>query len=157
MFKATKKSLTTGRQLTVRLYRIWQAMVRRCDNPKVHDYVWYGGRGIRVCDEWRSYPAFRAWAVANGYSKHGTIDRKDSDGHYEPANCRWIPGHQQNWTKRNTVWLTVGAETKPLPQWAAERGIALHTLMGRYRRGWSPAAIIDTLPRRGRRPKATVC
>lgn len=73
-----------------RLYRIWQNMLNRCRNKNVEKYRSYGARGICVCDEWKEFPAFYEWAVANGYSDDLTIDRIDVDGNYEPGNCQWI-------------------------------------------------------------------
>lgn len=54
-------------------------------------YHRYGGRGIKICDEWNdSYEAFAAWARDNGYADDLQIDRIDNDGNYEPSNCRFV-------------------------------------------------------------------
>lgn len=79
-----------------RAYRIWQLMKRRCTNCNDSGYYAYGGRGIKICDEWlHSSEAFMDWAYANGYSDNLEIDRIDPDGNYEPSNCRWIT-HEEN-------------------------------------------------------------
>jgi len=74
-----------------RLYGILNGMKQRCYNPKRETYKWYGGKGVRVCDQWKdSYVNFKRWALANGYMDNLSIDRIDSDGDYSPDNCQWI-------------------------------------------------------------------
>lgn len=73
-----------------RLYNIHKGMIYRCENTKTANYKKYGGRGIKVCDEWHDYSKFKEWALANGYADNLTIDRIDPDGNYEPLNCRFI-------------------------------------------------------------------
>lgn len=69
-------------------------MKYRCYNPKATSYYWYGGKGIKVCDEWlgdNGFNNFAEWSLKNGYSEALTIDRIDSTKDYCPQNCQWIP------------------------------------------------------------------
>lgn len=78
-----------------RLYTIWRCMRQRCQNPNNSNYIDYGGRGIKVCDEWQSYFNFRDWALSHGYADDLSIDRIDVNGNYEPGNCRWATAKAQ--------------------------------------------------------------
>lgn len=88
-----------------RLYGVWAGMKYRCENPNAPKYPIYGGRGIKVCDEWQDYAKFREWACENGYNPDApygkcTIDRIDVDKGYEPTNCRWVDMKIQNNNRR---------------------------------------------------------
>ncbi len=74
---------------STQLYKVWNNMRKRIYNPSNPNYPNYGGRGIKICKEWETYPPFKAWALSNGYSPSLSIDRVDNDGNYTPANCRW--------------------------------------------------------------------
>lgn len=95
---ATRKAIECCRvhgESKTRLHRIWNGMLQRCENPHREKYPIYGGRGIKVCEEWHSYTSFRDWAIENGYAEHLSIDRINNDGDYEPANCRWATPKEQ--------------------------------------------------------------
>lgn len=85
-----------------RLYRIWNTMLQRCENPKSDAYQNYGGRGIKVCERWHDYRLFHQ-DVIEGYQSHLTIDRIDNDGHYQPGNTQWSTRKIQNRHNRHTV------------------------------------------------------
>ena len=79
-----------------RLRKLWYGMRERCNNPKAYNYHRYGGRGIKICEEWNTFDVFESWSYANGYNDTLTIDRIDIDGDYTPLNCRWVDLHIQN-------------------------------------------------------------
>lgn len=93
---------TTHNNSNTRLYRIWVHFKGRCNNPKDRAYKKYGGRGIKICEEWQEFEPFYNWAMANGYNDTLTIDRIDVNGNYEPNNCRWTSYKTQVRNRRIT-------------------------------------------------------
>ncbi len=83
------------------LYSRWKGMKKRCYNPNEPQFRDWGGRGIRVCDEWgNDFKVFYDWAMSNGYEKGLQLDRINNDGNYEPNNCRWVTQAENNKNKR---------------------------------------------------------
>jgi len=128
-----------------RLYGIWCQMKNRCYNTRVEKYPSYGGRGIRVCEEWRqNFLTFRRWALDNGYDSNLQIDRRDNDGNYEPSNCRWVSSKEQQRNRSNSSFITAFGETKLRKEWLADERcqVSQDTLRARLKRGWAPEQAI---------------
>ncbi len=120
-----------------RLYGIWNGIKQRCNNPNRPKYKSYGGRGIKVCNEWNtSFKSFYDWAMANGYRDDLTIDRIDVNGNYEPSNCRWTSLKEQSYNKTTSKFISYNGEVKTLAEWAQEYGIKYGTLFYRIKNGW---------------------
>ena len=119
-----------------RVYNIWCDIKKRCNNPNSWAFQHYGGRGIRVCEQWQNdFQAFHDWAMANGYEDHLTIDRIDNDGNYEPGNCRWVTQEIQNDNTRRTHYITVNGETLNIKGWAKRLKIKRSSIDSAHKRG----------------------
>jgi hypothetical protein len=87
--------------------KVWYAMISRCNNKKCASFVGYGGRGIKVCEEWLDIRNFLAW-VDNTRIEGYSIDRINNDGDYEPSNCRWADATTQACNQRMNKTNTSG-------------------------------------------------
>lgn len=123
------------------VHRRWVNMKRRCYDVKNRDYYNYGGRGIKVCERWLdSFLNFLADMGEPPTEAH-TLDRfPDSDGNYEPGNCRWATRAEQVDNRRVTLRLTFNGETLTAKQWALRLGVNYWTLWERIKLG-QPAEI----------------
>lgn len=126
------------------LYSVWNDMKYRCENPHAYNYNNYGGRGIKLCDEWHEFEPFYEWSMNNGYEKGLSIDRIDNSGDYEPDNCRWVDMKIQGRNRRTNVYLTYNGETKSVPEWAEIVGISRRVIAERVRKGWSVEKALTT-------------
>lgn len=123
-----------------RIYNVWHTMKERCYVPTQISYPNYGGRGIKVCDEWLDFIPFMNWAYENGYdenSKRGecTLDRIDPNKDYCPENCRWVPYSVQANNKTDNVYLEYNGIIDTLSNHARRAGIKPELAEGRYLKG----------------------
>ena len=119
------------------LYNKWGSMKTRCYYPQSKDYKNYGGRGIKICDEWLNYDNFRNWSISTGYQEGLTIDRIDNDRNYEPSNCKWITMKEQQRNKRNNRIITYNGKSLTLVEWGEIYNINPDRIGARLKNGWS--------------------
>lgn len=144
-----RKTRTTHGMTNTRLFHIWDSMKERCKIDNDNHKHW-AGKGIRVCDEWlgeNGFENFRDWSYENGYSDELTIDRIDSNGDYEPSNCRWVDYFAQNNNSSNNVRMECFGETKTISEWSREYGINYSTFYSRIRHGWDIERALLTKPK----------
>ena len=132
-----ERAMTHGMTKT-RLYREWAGIIQRCENPKDTSYKRYGKQGIAVCEEWHKFEVFKDWAMANGYSDDLTIDRIDSNGNYEPSNCRWVDVVAQNNNQKTNVTFEYNGETHTLAEWSRLYGMNYHCFYARWQKNQNP-------------------
>lgn len=107
-----------------RIYKIWRGMKSRCSKEDTGTNSWeeYGGRGIRVCQEWDNeetgFENFKKWSYENGYEDTLTIDRIDVNKNYSPNNCKWATLKEQGRNKRNNRMIEYKGEVKCLSEWS---------------------------------------
>ncbi|WP_024295019.1 hypothetical protein [Lacrimispora indolis] len=139
------KTLRNPKKENLSLWNSYHSMKKRCLNPNCKRYKDYGGRGIKICEEWlKGFDAFADWAKANGYRNGLTIERKDVNGNYEPDNCIWITKQQQAFNKRDSIFVTYRGRTKDLMVWCNELGLTYDTFHNRITCGWSPEKAFES-------------
>ena len=132
-------------------YRLWWAMIMRCELKAGPRYDRYGGRGIKVCPRWReSFAAFLE-DMGSRPSKAHSIDRINNDGDYEPSNVRWATRAEQNANKtqrKSRYKVQHNGMARSISDLAREAGISTNTMKHRLERGW-PLSRALTEPVRG--------
>lgn len=134
------------------VYQAWRGTLNRCYRPRTKGYGNYGGRGITVCDRWRfgenGVSAFECFFQDMGHppSSEHSIDRRDTNGNYEPANCHWILFETQSRNMRSNRWLTGFGKTQLMEDWGKEYRIAPAVLYnGIVKRGHSLEHVIQSV------------
>lgn len=128
-------------------YSSWDCMIQRTTNPKCKAFVYYGGRGITVCESWKRFLNFVA-DMGQPPSDKPTIERIDNDKGYGPDNCRWATRMEQQNNRRGNRLLQVGDKTQTATQWAREVGLLPHTVHSRLHRGWSIERALEVINER---------
>ena len=124
------------------MYNIWRHMKSRCNNPNDAKFKNYGGRGIKVCDEWNDFVNFHEWCIESGYSDSLELDRIDNNGDYTPINCRWTTRKVQcNNFSRNHI-ITHEGISHTLQEWSEILSVNKSTMSTRAWRGWSDEEIL---------------
>ncbi len=130
----------------------WSSMIGRCYNPKSRRYALYGGRGISVCDRWLAKFSSFYTDMGPRPSDGHSLDRIDSNGNYEPGNCRWADIETQNRNRSNVRrWVVAGREMT-IPEIAEHTGYTKNCIHLRFRNGWTIDEVLAG--RRDRKRKA---
>ena len=145
--KAARRKKVHGRRRGVydtksRHRQAWRHMISRCHNPAAKDWKWYGAKGIRVCERWHNYDAFRE---DMGHRPPGmTLERIDNNGDYEPGNCRWATRAEQMRNRSNTLRVANGDKMLSASDVADISGIPQNVVGSRIKLGWAYDRIIST-------------
>lgn len=134
------QNLKTHGLSKTRLHRIWHSMYCRCYYPSTNQYKNYGGKGIKVCEEWKyaqGFINFYNWAINNGYSDELTIDRIDNEKDYSPENCRWLTLKEQSNHRTNNRVIEYNGIKHTLSEWCEIYNINPVTFSDRLKRGWT--------------------
>ena len=118
-----------------RIFKIWAGVRKRCNNSNMKSYDDYGGRGIKVCEEWDSFVCFYN-DMAEGYSDELTLERNDPNGDYCKYNCRWANMKEQARNKRNSVFIELDGFKRTAAEWGEIMNMGSSTIIWRIKNGW---------------------
>lgn len=144
-----KTHTTHGESKKTIEYQTWCSIKARCCNPNSKSYVWYGERGITICDEW--IDSFQNFLADMGRRPKGcTIERKDVNGSYSPSNCIWASNKEQGRNRRNNVIVVFNGTSMTMIEASKRSGIRFATLGRRVRAGWPPDRLFNPVQPWGR-------
>ena len=127
-----------------RLLGIWNSMKTRCYSSNSINYKYYGGKGIKICNNWLIFDNFYIWSMNNGYKDKLSIDRIDSNGDYCPENCRWVT-RSENSKMSTSKLITFEGLTMNLTDWEKHFGFKRDFIAYRLRSGWAFEKAINTV------------
>lgn len=116
-------------------YSVWEKMHARCHYKKHKNYKNYGGRGIKICERWHTFKNFLADMGAR--PKGLTIERIDTNGDYEPTNCRWATFAEQRRNQRRSIFVEYEGERLLLMDLCAKLGLSRGIVYGRLKSRWT--------------------
>lgn len=131
-----------GRNRQTSEYRIWQGMVKRCEDPRCVAFPNYGGRGIKVAPELRTFEGFLAHMGPRPVGL--TLERINNNGNYEPGNVCWATRKAQGRNSRHNHILTFRGMAQPISAWTEMLGFKRTTIGQRLRYGWSTERALST-------------
>jgi hypothetical protein len=131
------------------VFFVWNGMVQRCINPNNKKWADYGGRGILVCERWRTFENF--YADMGDRPDGMSLDRIDNDEGYSPGNVRWATATEQARNQRSNVMISFDGVTQTLRAWADQLGIHYSTLKGRHQRGEAVSDLFRPVKKQGAR------
>jgi hypothetical protein len=134
-----------------RTYRIWMLMHQRCSNPKSTPYPFYGALGVSVCDAWSDFAQFLADMGECPSSVHSLDRFPNTEGNYEPSNCRWATKIQQARNTKSNHWIEFKGERKTLAEWSELLDIPYTRIKARLAAGYPPE--VAFLPVKAHRSK----
>jgi hypothetical protein len=126
-------------------------MKQRCYNVKSPEYHNYGGRGVKICDEWVDNPvAFIEWGIKNGWEKGLEVDKDIIPAKlgiipllYSPDMCCFVTPKVNTNNRKVTVFIEYNGERLCISDWSDRTGIPRDRIHDRYKKGWPPNKILD--------------
>lgn len=120
------------------IYKTWYSIHQKCYNENNDNYIYYGDRGIKICNEWKNYDNFKSWSLSTGYKDNLILSRKDINLGYSPSNCEWITEVEHK-AKRGKTGKVEYIEYQGIKLTLAELSkvvnISFNTLRSRYLSG----------------------
>lgn len=145
----TSLSRERRHKVYTRLYGIYSMMHDRCENPDAPKYHLYGGRGIKVCDQWSDqivgFANFLKWALENGYDDDQSIDRIDSNSGYRPDNCHWVSMEFQGSNTKRNRYIFDGASWHTFSQFERDNNLPIGRVKNWLAEGWTIDAIVHNI------------